>query len=84
MKHIFQNADTDRNPVLRHDLDHLGFPAAGRLEKSVPRNQPLLLEHVEVLAHRGKPHRQILHNLLLRSLAMLIDVLIHTFLINLF
>ena len=33
--------------------------------------------------HR-KPHRQILHNLLLRRLAVLIDVLIHTFLINLF
>ena len=32
----------------------------------------------------GKPHRQILHNLLLRRLAVLIDVLIHTFLINLF
>ena len=33
--------------------------------------------------HR-KLHRQILHNLLLRHLAVLIDVLIHTFLINLF
>ena len=81
MKHVFQETDSDSNLHIRDDADDLCFASACGLEISVSLDQPLLLQHIQVLADSGQPHLQVLHNLLLGGLPFPINVLIDIFLV---